>query len=235
MIKRTFIFCFSILMIYFVTFNSCDKDERCPEWLKFTPVIYDTFLLEKDPFWKYDTNVVEIIDPDNKVITFFKAGNFRKLMNAIEIEYKPDDYENCIESGSNLVGIENELEHWYSVNSPVEIHLKREVYIEAPDSFNLDSIQTYHHGDRYHIAFLNPYGEFYIPEEAWHLLFPNQYIEAINNITLNGTTWKDVTHVYCSVSAFPAIKPYMKGIYLKKGVGLICFYSSDGRYWYLKI
>lgn len=232
---RNTILIFSIIFLYFTAFNSCVPDEPCPELLEFTPVVYDTFLLDTDPYWKWDTNTVEIIDPDSKAITFFKAGNFRKHYNTFGIDYRPVNYNGCIESGYNEVVVQIEMEHWYSINSPVEIHLTREVYVERPDSFILDSLLSYYHGDSYQFDFSNPYGRFVIPEEAYTFLLPDQYMEVLDSITLNGTTWKDVTHVYCKVSPIPAIKPYVKGIYLKKGAGLICFYSSDGRYWYLKI
>jgi len=235
MIKRNITFIFSVLMLYVVFFNSCVPDEPCSEWTEFKSVIYDTFLLETDAYWKWDTNTVEIIDPDNKVVTFFKAGNYRTYMNTFGIEYIPFNYRYCINSGSNKVVIQSEGESWYSINSPLEIHLTRKVYVEEPDSFILDSLLSYYHGDSYYFSFSNPYGQFIIPEEAYVFLLPDQYIEELDSITLNGTTWKDVTHVYCKVSPIPAINPYVKGIYFKKGVGLICFYSSDNRYWYLKI
>lgn len=203
--------------------------------MEFTPVVYDTFMLmDSNLDWKYDTNAVEIIDPDNKVITFLKPGNYSKGYRYFSIEYVTYDKVNCIRNGWNYTTLQSEEESWYSVNSPVEIHLYREARAVKPDSFVLDSLQYYHLGERFQVWFSNPYGSFSIPDPKNDYEIVRYKIEQLDTITLNGITWKDVTHVYYFKSP-GSYYIYMKGAYLKRGTGLICFYSNDNKYWYLKI
>lgn len=228
----------SSMMLYAIFFNACEPSPCSGGYRAFTPVIYDTFMLaDSNLNWKYDTNLkmIDFIDPNNQTITFFKPMNWGKAYSYFYIEYVDYDVENCISSGHNKVYLQLEAESWYCVNSPVRITLSREAMAIEPDSFILDSLPSYHVGERYGLRFENPYGSFYIPEEEFEYSYVRYKIEQFNAITLNGTTWEDVTHVYYFESPGSHYPVYMKGAYIKRGTGLICFYSSDNRFWHLKI
>jgi len=226
------------VMLPIVFFNACEPSPCSGGYMAFTPVIYDTFMLaDSNLDWKYDTNLkmVDFIDPNNQTITFFKPMTYGTDYSSFSIESVDYDKENCIRNGSNQVYLQSESESWYSVNSPVVIYLSRKAMAFRPDIFILDSLKYYHVGESYGLRFENPFGSFGIPEEKYEYSYGRSKMEQLDSVTLNNIKWKDVTHVYYFKNPDIPYSVYIKGVYLKKGTGLICFYSSDNRYWYLKI
>lgn len=225
-------------LFYILTFHGCGYGNGCDEWRDYPSVTYDTFnLIDSNIIWKYNTSwkSVVFVDSSNNKYFFFKPFHSYKGYDRCNVEFFPMDEENCTNAGYNYIECEWEREEWLSPDIPLEIRFYRHAVSSGESKFNPDSVQNSYLGEICKVEFSHPFGKFEIPDSD-----PPQYIkhniEKLDTVTLNGKLWQNVIHVYYTKSPiYSTPQYYINGVYIKWGIGLICFYDIKGKYWYLEI
>jgi hypothetical protein len=232
------LFCFPFV---FILMQSCYEypSGGCEGFYDdYTPVFYDTLLLsDSNKALKYSTELSEIAFVNaNQYRAVFKRSRSYYGYQRDMVEYVAADEERCINSGYNYINLEIKRDWWTCTDLPLVFDINWQVFSKGDNNFNKDSIQNSFDGESIRFSFYDLNSDFNI-DLPFSLSSAeiHQSIEHIDTISLNGIFYQNIYHIFYKQKPALTNTIYIKGIYLKWGIGLIAFYYSDNEIWNLEI